>query len=194
MLESFKRGQEGNFVDSKELTASYRAFDQSMMSPELNTPWQYLKHIFWDVLHPHSTLRGTWDTWILVILCALALLLPVHISFSVVRSVELSSMESFTFLFIDAVFVLDILMNFRTAVWSGDHNEGALRWERGEIATTYLHSWFLVDLVSATPWPLLIQFSHFMSRDMATQAAECAPWHEMPQIYVYMEVFFGGTL
>ena len=175
--DSFKRAQSGT-VGSKELAASYRAFDQAMMSPQLKTPWEYLKHIFWDVLHPYSTVRATWDSWILVLLSLLALLLPVHISFGVVTSAEVPRAESLAFWLIDGIFFLDILLNFRTAVWAGDHAEGALKWERGEIAIDYLHSWFLVDILSATPWPALIRFSAFLSRDMASQSAECAPWHE----------------
>lgn len=167
------RGRQRSVNDSRELLAALRDFDASMVSPELATPGQYLKHLFWDVLHPHSTIRAIWDGWILLLLTALALILPVHISFSVASSVEIVRIENAIFLAIDGVFILDVLLNFRTAVWAGDQGEGVLKWKRRQIAVSYLHTWFLVDLLSSIPWPLLTRFMHVMSRGMASQGAEC---------------------
>ena len=176
-LHSNPSNLQGSSVDSREIAASYRSCDQAMMSPKLKTPWQCLKHTSWDVVHPYSTLRATWDGWNFLVLAVMTLILPAYISFSVSTSVEMPRAEGLAFFLIDGIFILDILLNFRTAVWHGDHAEGALMWGRREIAMDYLHSWSLVGLLSATPWSALGKFAAFMSPDRATKTTKCAPQH-----------------
>lgn len=90
-----ERGRQRSASDSRELLTAHRAFDASMVSPEfLTTPGQYLKHCFWDMFRPHSTIRAIWDGWILLLLTALALILRLLIFFMGAFSVEFIRIEN----------------------------------------------------------------------------------------------------
>lgn len=131
-----------------------RAYDTSMKSPKLETPKEWLKYVFWDVVHPDSLLRSSWDVFMLLVIVGLAIVLPVRISFSVATSDSFLHMEKLAFWAIDAVFVVDIFNNFRTAIWSSDGQ--FLVWTRREIALHYIQSSFLLDVISTIPWSAMV--------------------------------------
>ena len=54
---------------------------------------------------------------------------------------------------IDIYFVVDLVLNFRTAVFSPD---GDLTHEPWEVAMLYIRRWFIIDLVSTVPLPYVI--------------------------------------
>ena len=65
-------------------------------------------------------------------------------------------MVSFSFyvLFaVDVTFVVDILINFRTTFVNGQDEVVS---HPGRIAVHYLSGWFLIDLVAAIPFDLLL--------------------------------------
>lgn len=56
---------------------------------------------------------------------------------------------------VDFVFIIDILINFRTTYFDEDEREYV--YQPSKIAKNYLKSgWFIVDLVGAIPFQLLI--------------------------------------
>lgn len=54
---------------------------------------------------------------------------------------------------VDVTFVIDILINFRTTFVNGQDEVVS---HPGRIAVHYLSGWFLIDLVAAIPFDLLI--------------------------------------
>eukprot|EP00929_Paragymnodinium_shiwhaense_P114329 TRINITY_DN8268_c0_g1_i4.p1 TRINITY_DN8268_c0_g1~~TRINITY_DN8268_c0_g1_i4.p1 ORF type:complete len:797 (+),score=89.47 TRINITY_DN8268_c0_g1_i4:136-2526(+) len=102
----------------------------------------------WCMMRPDSKVRSTWDG-ILVVLCAyLAVSLPFFLGFSSYISEDtLLSFEEFHFA-IDCVFLVDVLLNFRTGVMVGGV---AVIMDAQTVACLYLRSWFLVDLISSLP-------------------------------------------
>lgn len=55
---------------------------------------------------------------------------------------------------IDALFVLDIFINFISAYQDAEYNVVD---QRKEIAKNYLNSWFLLDLIAVVPFDLFFQ-------------------------------------
>lgn len=54
---------------------------------------------------------------------------------------------------VDVTFVVDILINFRTTFVNGQDEVVS---HPGRIAVHYLSGWFLIDLVAAIPFDLLL--------------------------------------
>lgn len=54
---------------------------------------------------------------------------------------------------VDVTFVIDILINFRTTFVNGQDEVVS---HPGRIAVHYLSGWFLIDLVAAVPFDLLL--------------------------------------
>ncbi|GIY59985.1 hypothetical protein CEXT_773711 [Caerostris extrusa] len=50
----------------------------------------------------------------------------------------------------DTVFLLDILVNFRTGIMNQDNSEQVIL-DPGLIARQYLRTWFFLDLISSIP-------------------------------------------
>lgn len=59
----------------------------------------------------------------------------------------------FRYLAVDVTFVIDILINFRTTFVNGQDEVVS---HPGRIAVHYLSGWFLIDLVAAIPFDLLL--------------------------------------
>lgn len=57
------------------------------------------------------------------------------------------------FVTVDITFIVDILINFRTTYVSGNDEVVS---HPGKIAVHYLKGWFLIDLVAAIPFDLLL--------------------------------------
>ena len=55
---------------------------------------------------------------------------------------------------VDAFFVMDIFVNFNTAVVV---NELELITDRKKIAIHYIKSWFLIDLLSVIPFDIIFE-------------------------------------
>jgi hypothetical protein len=58
---------------------------------------------------------------------------------------------------IDVIFIVDILMNFRTSI--ADFITGDEIFEQKTIATRYLKGQFIIDLIGAIPMDLILKIS-----------------------------------
>lgn len=77
----------------------------------------------------------------------IAVIVPYRIGFN--DNVELWSFWFFFDLSIDIYFVIDLCLNFRTAVITP---EGEILYTPKEIANQYMHGWFPIDFVSCLPF------------------------------------------
>nr|XP_022331254.1 potassium/sodium hyperpolarization-activated cyclic nucleotide-gated channel 3-like isoform X4 [Crassostrea virginica] len=99
------------------------------------------------VIHPCSNFRFYWDLFMLVLLLANLIILPVAISFF---NNDLTD-EWIAFNCIsDTVFFLDIIINFRTGIILNDFADEIIL-DPKLIAKHYVKSWFFLDLVSTIP-------------------------------------------
>lgn len=103
------------------------------------------------LLEPRGVLRLRWDMVILVSVLFVAFATPMEVAF-----VPRQEMNVFLFVanrIIDVLFLLDIVFNFCTPVYSS-----ALRkmlYTHEEIARHYAKSWLLVDVISVIPFDLI---------------------------------------
>ncbi|XP_037532831.1 potassium/sodium hyperpolarization-activated cyclic nucleotide-gated channel 1-like [Nematolebias whitei] len=98
------------------------------------------------IIHPYSDFRFYWDLLMLVLMMGNLIVLPVGITFF--RDENTPSWIIFNVVS-DTLFMVDLVLNFRTGIVKEDSTEILL--DPKEIHQNYLRSWFLVDFVSSIP-------------------------------------------
>jgi hypothetical protein len=111
-----------------------------------------LEHIvlpFKCIILPTNKAKMVWDIITIVLLVYTATFVPFKLSF-----LDNSSMAILVIDYIvDALFALDILVNFLTAFFN---QNGELVTDRCKIASNYLKSWFLFDFLVCFPFQLVL--------------------------------------
>ncbi|XP_068200015.1 potassium voltage-gated channel subfamily H member 2 [Antennarius striatus] len=114
----------------------------------------------WTVLH-YSPFKAVWDWLILLLVIYTAILTPYSAAF-LLNDQEDPAMQSCIYscsplnvvdLIVDIMFIIDILINFRTT-YVNPNDEVVSHPVR--IAVHYFKGWFLIDMVAAIPFDLLI--------------------------------------
>ncbi|XP_061877514.1 potassium voltage-gated channel subfamily H member 2 isoform X2 [Entelurus aequoreus] len=114
----------------------------------------------WTVLH-YSPFKAVWDWLILLLVIYTAILTPYSAAF-LLNDTEEVAMHIFGYscsplnvvdLIVDIMFIIDILINFRTT-YVNSNDEVVSHPVR--IAVHYFKGWFLIDMVAAIPFDLLI--------------------------------------
>nr|XP_061814056.1 potassium/sodium hyperpolarization-activated cyclic nucleotide-gated channel 3-like [Nerophis lumbriciformis] len=98
------------------------------------------------IIHPYSDFRFYWDLLMLLLMVGNLIVLPVGITFF--RDENTASWIIFNVLS-DTLFMVDLVLNFRTGIIKEDNTEILL--DPRAIRHKYLKSWFLVDFVSSIP-------------------------------------------
>ena len=104
------------------------------------------------ILVPDSGYRAAWDTFMVLLICYLCGVLPLRLCFD--DGPELGSLLFWIDVVTDFGFVLDVVINFRTAFFD---RQGVLEERPRAIANHYLRGWFLWDLISCLPLQMLSQ-------------------------------------
>ncbi|XP_065337305.1 potassium/sodium hyperpolarization-activated cyclic nucleotide-gated channel 3 isoform X6 [Cloeon dipterum] len=99
------------------------------------------------VIHPCSNFRFYWDLCMLLLLVANLIILPVAISFF---NDDLSTRWIAFNCLSDTIFLIDIVVNFRTGIMQQDNAEQVIL-DPKLIARHYLRTWFFLDLISSIP-------------------------------------------
>ncbi|XP_039314499.1 potassium/sodium hyperpolarization-activated cyclic nucleotide-gated channel 2 isoform X7 [Solenopsis invicta] len=99
------------------------------------------------VIHPCSNFRFYWDVCMLFLLVANLIILPVAISFF---NDDLSTRWIAFNCLSDTIFLVDIVVNFRTGIMQQDNAEQVIL-DPKLIAKHYLRTWFFLDLISSIP-------------------------------------------
>ncbi|XP_063768601.1 potassium voltage-gated channel subfamily H member 2 [Eleginops maclovinus] len=114
----------------------------------------------WTVLH-YSPFKAVWDWLILLLVIYTAILTPYSAAF-LLNDQEEAAIQSCGYscspltvvdLMVDIMFIIDILINFRTT-YVNINDEVVSHPVR--IAVHYFKGWFLIDMVAAIPFDLLI--------------------------------------
>lgn len=119
----------------------------------------------WTVLH-YSPFKAVWDWLILLLVIYTAIVTPYSAAFLLGDEDEHTSVCNYCTpldvvdLIVDIMFIIDILINFRTT-YVNTNDEVVSHPLR--IAVHYFKGWFLIDMVAAIPFDLLI----FRSSDEA---------------------------
>ncbi|XP_063239033.1 potassium voltage-gated channel subfamily H member 8 [Bacillus rossius redtenbacheri] len=99
------------------------------------------------ILSHYGVFKSCWDWLILIATFYVAVVVPYNASF-----VNLDRPSMVSDVVVEALFIVDIILNFRTTYVS---RKGEVVSNSRSIALNYLKSWFLVDLLAALPFDLL---------------------------------------
>ena len=110
------------------------------------------------ILH-YSPFKAVWDWLILILVIYTAIFTPYSAAF-LLNEPESHQMNPYSTdplriidLIVDVMFLIDILINFRTTYVN--KNDEVVS-EPGKIAVHYFKGWFLIDVVAAIPFDLLL--------------------------------------
>ncbi|XP_012721231.2 potassium/sodium hyperpolarization-activated cyclic nucleotide-gated channel 1 [Fundulus heteroclitus] len=98
------------------------------------------------IIHPYSDFRFYWDLLMLLLMMGNLIILPVGITFF--RDENTASWIIFNVVS-DTLFMVDLVLNFRTGIMKEDSTEILL--DPRAIRQKYLKTWFLVDFLSSIP-------------------------------------------
>ena len=108
----------------------------------------------WYILHPSGKCKMWWDAYAVIILVYAVCGAPLRLGFDVEDYCP-SAIWTFEAI-VDICFILDLFLNFFTAVYvvdiKGDH---ILTAHLGVIAKKYILTWFAIDLTSSAPIDLV---------------------------------------
>ncbi|CAH8630094.1 unnamed protein product [Heterobilharzia americana] len=99
------------------------------------------------IIHPCSNFRFYWNVIMLILLMANLIMLPVIISFF---NDDLPGNWLIFNSISDTLFILDIIVNFRTGIIRNDFVDDIIL-DPAEIAREYCKTWFILDLISSIP-------------------------------------------
>uniref|UniRef100_A0A8C7TPU7 Potassium voltage-gated channel, subfamily H (eag-related), member 2a n=1 Tax=Oncorhynchus mykiss TaxID=8022 RepID=A0A8C7TPU7_ONCMY len=114
----------------------------------------------WTILH-YSPFKAVWDWVILLLVIYTAIFTPYSAAF-LLSDQEGAAMQTCGYscsplnvvdLIVDIMFIVDIIINFRTT-YVNNNDEVVSQSQR--IAVHYFKGWFLIDMVAAIPFDLLI--------------------------------------
>ncbi|KAJ8268531.1 hypothetical protein COCON_G00137030 [Conger conger] len=114
----------------------------------------------WTILH-YSPFKAVWDWLILLLVIYTAIFTPYSAAFLLSDEEEAArqtcgyscSPLNVVDLIVDIMFVIDIVINFRTTYVNANDEVVS---QPGRIAVHYFKGWFLIDMVAAIPFDLLI--------------------------------------
>ena len=100
------------------------------------------------VFSPESSFRMFWDMFVGVLVVYYTIIVPARMAFDTASP---SNTEILVDIAFNVVFIIDILLNFRTAV----KIDGVLIDDLKRIRNSYCKSWFFIDFVSSIPFDLI---------------------------------------
>jgi hypothetical protein len=103
------------------------------------------------IFSARSTIKRWWDVLVVILTVAAAIEIPLH----VVLGYELNGSLFLLDVAISICFVIDLLVNFRTAFFQA----GKVVSDPKLIAKRYLRGWFTVDFLSALPLEAMLSFA-----------------------------------
>lgn len=116
----------------------------------------------WTILH-YSPFKAVWDWVILLLVIYTAIFTPYSAAFLLNETEDDGGTCGYTCnplnvvdLVVDVMFIVDILINFRTTYVNSNDEVVS---HPGRIAQHYFKGWFLIDIVAAIPFDLLISRS-----------------------------------
>jgi hypothetical protein len=106
----------------------------------LNTKWVFV---------PKGRFKMIWNLLVVILLLYTATIMPYRVCFNLLQS---SEWIIFDFC-VDLFFLLDIVVNFNTAIISISEK---LNFSRKAIAIHYIKTWFLIDFISCFPFDFIL--------------------------------------
>ena len=119
------------------------------------------------ILHPDSNLKQRWEVALCFLIVYSAVTVPFMIAFD--QDPEVVSTFGMIELLVDIYFIMDIVINFRTAYYTSSVTSGkVLIVDAQKIAKTYVMSkWFYIDFLSSFPFDRVIIIQGMRSLKLA---------------------------
>uniref|UniRef100_A0A1I7TT16 Cyclic nucleotide-binding domain-containing protein n=1 Tax=Caenorhabditis tropicalis TaxID=1561998 RepID=A0A1I7TT16_9PELO len=131
----------------------------------------------------YSPFKAVWD-WIILLLVIYTAIFTPYVAAFLLRELQDTTKKSrFTEpleivdLIVDIMFIVDIIINFRTTYVN--ENEEVVS-HPGKIATHYFKGWFIIDMVAAVPFDLLLVSTN--SDELETTETEKIPMEDLDSI------------
>nr|XP_012218334.1 PREDICTED: potassium voltage-gated channel subfamily H member 2 isoform X7 [Linepithema humile] len=114
----------------------------------------------WTILH-YSPFKAVWD-WVILLLVMYTAIFTPYVAAFVLSDPDYNSRKNKKYgddpivvidLIVDVTFIVDIIINFRTTFVNSNDEVVS---HPGKIAVHYLKGWFIIDLVAAIPFDLLL--------------------------------------
>ncbi|XP_018354196.1 PREDICTED: potassium voltage-gated channel subfamily H member 2 isoform X8 [Trachymyrmex septentrionalis] len=114
----------------------------------------------WTILH-YSPFKAVWD-WIILLLVMYTAIFTPYVAAFVLSDPDYNSRKNKKYsddpiviidFIVDVTFIVDIIINFRTTFVNSNDEVVS---HPGKIAVHYLKGWFIIDLVAAIPFDLLL--------------------------------------
>ncbi|GLH12707.1 Uncharacterized protein GBIM_17413, partial [Gryllus bimaculatus] len=114
----------------------------------------------WTILH-YSPFKAAWD-WIILLLVIYTAIFTPYVAAFLLNESDFNFKKTKKYaedpivvidLIVDVTFIIDILINFRTTYVNANDEVVS---HPGKIAVHYLKGWFVIDLVAAIPFDLLL--------------------------------------
>ncbi len=160
----------------KSMIKRSKAVTTKISKAEANLPF--------GMLHPKSRFRMIWSLTLIVLLVYVAFVTPIRIAFSDGDPTNDPVAWQVAENLVNALFMLDILINFFSAYYDDDGN---LVSSRSRIACMYLKSWFIIDLISCLP------FDYFITSGdqgvKSTQYKDLLKLVRLPRLYRLLKMF-----
>ncbi|XP_058862716.1 potassium voltage-gated channel subfamily H member 4-like [Acipenser ruthenus] len=109
------------------------------------------------ILLHYSIFKALWDWLILLATFYVAVTVPYNVCFTAYNDCDAASRSTIvTDIAVEMLFILDIILNFRTTYVS---QSGQVVYDSRSICIHYAATWFFVDLIAALPFDLLYAFN-----------------------------------
>ncbi|XP_043669991.1 potassium voltage-gated channel unc-103 isoform X19 [Vespula pensylvanica] len=114
----------------------------------------------WTILH-YSPFKAVWD-WVILLLVMYTAIFTPYVAAFVLSEPDYNSKKNKKYgddpiviidFIVDVTFIVDIIINFRTTFVNSNDEVVS---HPGKIAVHYLKGWFIIDLVAAIPFDLLL--------------------------------------
>ncbi|XP_063789126.1 potassium voltage-gated channel subfamily H member 8-like isoform X2 [Pseudophryne corroboree] len=140
--------------DKSKLKLNNNVFGEKCTIPEYKVA--AIQKSRFILLH-YGTFKAGWDWLILLATFYVAVTVPYNVCFAISRDdSNFRSPPSVSDIFVEILFMLDILLNFRTTYVS---KSGQVVYDPRSVCVHYATTWFFVDLIAALPFDLLYAFS-----------------------------------
>jgi hypothetical protein len=106
------------------------------------------------MLHEFGKFRTTWDVMVIILSIWICITQPFDVAFEP-ETFKSKAYYGFNY-FTDAIFIFDIILNFRTTI--SDFITGVEIMNQRKIAKKYIYGRFFLDLIAAIPFELLSQY------------------------------------
>uniref|UniRef100_A0A8C1P2D9 Cyclic nucleotide-binding domain-containing protein n=1 Tax=Cyprinus carpio TaxID=7962 RepID=A0A8C1P2D9_CYPCA len=130
------------------------------------------------IIHPYSDFRFCWDLLMLLLMVGNLIILPVGITFF--KDENTPPWIIFNVVS-DTLFLVDLVLNFRTGIVKEDSTEILL--DPKAIRQRYLKSWFLVDFVSSIPVDYIFLMVDLEAHLDSEVCLSLSRWHFLDSIF-----------